>query len=67
MNARMPARLAGWDQMGRDRLERLRAEARDERLARAARAARPSSPRRTNRLGFVVRLAGAGTTGGTNR
>jgi hypothetical protein len=66
MDTEMPARLAGWDQMGRDRLESLRAESRDERLARAARAARPSSPRWTNGLSIVVRLAGAGTTGGTN-
>jgi hypothetical protein len=63
----MSAGLAGWDQIVRDRLESLRAEARDERLARAARAARPSSRRLTNGLGIVVRLAGVGTMGGTNR
>ena len=45
---------------------RLRAEARDERLARAARAARVSSRRPTNGPGIVVRLAGAGTMGGTD-
>ncbi len=66
MDTRLSAELAAWDQIVRGRLESLRAEARDERLARAARAARPSNRNQTTGLSIVVRLAGAGTMGGTD-
>ncbi len=66
MSTTMTAGLAAWDQIARDRLESLRAEARDERLACAARAARVSPRRPTNGPDIVVRLAGAGTMGGTD-
>jgi hypothetical protein len=67
MNAeQLPAALAGTYQVVRDRQERLRAEARDERLARAARAPRPPSRGWANRMSFVVRTLGIGTTGGTD-
>jgi hypothetical protein len=67
MDTKMPAWLAGHDQIVRARLESLRAEARDERLARAARAARSSSRRLTKGLSIVVRQAGVRTIGGTDR
>ena len=63
----MPAGMDGWEQLVRDRLEGLRAEARDERFARAARTSRSSSPGRTNTMNRVVRQLVAGTTGGNDR
>ena len=67
MDATMSAGLAGWDQIVRDRLESLRAEARDERLARPGRAPRSSSRTWVKGMSVVVRLAGVGATGGTER
>jgi hypothetical protein len=63
----MPAWMAGHDQIVRARLDSLRAEARDERLARAARTARSSPRSLTKGLSIVVRQAGAGAMGGTAR
>ena len=67
MDAWMPASLAGQDQMVCERQERLRAEARDERLARLARAPHPLSPALVNRMRMVAWALGAAATGGTNR
>ncbi len=66
MDLRVAAGLAGYDRTVRDRLESLRAEARDERQACAARAARPASTRRASPLSIVVRTLRAATTGGTD-
>ena len=50
----LPVVMAGWDQMVRDRVGRLRAEARDERLARQARIARAASRRPTRGTGSTL-------------
>jgi hypothetical protein len=67
MDTWMSASLAGREQIVRERQERLRAEAADERLARAARAPHPLSPARVNRMHIVARALSVGATGGTNR
>jgi hypothetical protein len=68
MNAeRMPAWLAERGQIVRERQERLRAAARDARLARPGRERRSSSRTWTRGFGMVVRMAGVGATGGTDR
>lgn len=67
MNTWMPASLAGHDQIVRERQERLRAEAADERLVRAARAPHPLSPALANRIRIVAWALGVDATGGTNR
>lgn len=66
MDTWMPASLVGRDLIVRERQERLRAEARDERLARAAR--KPRSSPRTWSKGFsmVARTPGVGAVEGTD-
>jgi hypothetical protein len=67
MDTWMPASLAGQEQIVRDRQERLRTEAADERLVRAARAPHSLLPARVNRIRIVAWALRVGTTGGTNR
>lgn len=67
MNAQVPASMTGTDQISRDRLGRLRAEASNERVAREARADRSQSRNRTIGLEIVVRKRLAGTTEGIDR
>lgn len=66
MDECMPARMAEWEERGRSRIWRLRAEAHGERLARAARAAHRASAILTWNSSNDVRPAGVRTLGGSD-